>query len=124
MKHWIQIKAHWSVHVDEFVSSSVNLKEKDLLKAQGFPILDETATVVQGLRSGEFIDDAIVAYSQSMTSKPQTNSRIIRQNQVILALPITVVDFTRKKDSGHFTVFGTDSRVHFDHYPSKNCCIS
>lgn len=124
LKHWVQIKAHWEVNVEVFISSPVKVKDKDLIKAQGFPILDETGEIVYGLRVGEFVDEAIINFSQTATSKPHGNARVLRQNQSITAVPVTVVEFTRKKETGNFFVYGTDSRVHFDHYPSKNCCIS
>ena len=123
LKYWIQIKAHWSVVTDEFVSTCDKLKEKDIAKASGFPMLDETHERVQGLQSSQYMDETVVMFSQSATTKPATGARILRQNQSIKGVPITAVEFAHK-DSGTFYVYGTDKRVHFDHYPSKNCCIS
>lgn len=123
LKYWIQIKAQWKVEIDEFVSTSDKLKEKDLLKADGFPMLNETHQRVQGLQNNQYVDETVVIFSQSVTTKPATGARILRQNQLIKGVPITSVEYAHK-ESGTFYVYGLDRRVYFDNYPSKNCCIS
>jgi hypothetical protein len=129
LKYSIQLKVIWSVQDDYFFSNSCGLKEKLLKEANGTKILHEEDRIVYPIAPQEFIDQSIVSSSKMLVDKHKGQAgdqAIIRQRHTLTAVPIAVVNYTRKGTPGSFFVYGeaNDRKAHFDHYPSKNCVIS
>ena len=127
LKYYIELKVNWNIHSNHVISNSCGLKENMIIEASKAKIFEEVGIVLTGISHSEFPNETIVNDSTELVSQhlnKAAHERVIRMKHVISALPITVVWYQRKNKRDSFYVYGEDKKVHFESYPSKNCCIS
>ena len=133
VKQFIQLTIRWDLLSSHVISSTANngtangLAEKRVIEAPKQLVFEETAAIVAPITPAEFPDQDIVNASaelvqQHLASDP--TKRVIRMRQTISGIPVTKVHYQRKNKRDVFFVYGDDRKVHFDSYPSKNCCIA
>lgn len=127
LKYYIELKVTWNIHSDHVISSNSGLDDKKIIEAPKAKIFEEVGSILTSISPNEFTDQTIVNASNDLVVKHMNkgqHERVIRMKQVISALPITVVSYQRKAKRDSFFVYGEERKVHFESYPSKNCCIS
>ncbi|KAI1280313.1 Protein SSUH2 -like protein [Halotydeus destructor] len=124
LRYRLQLTVKWSSYQDDFVSlDCTTLTDKQLIQAQGVDLLNELCYQVSPVTSNA--DKLIREKSTELIDKYKSNTlnKIIRQQQVIRAIPVTIVTYRKESHDSRFFVYGHDNRVNFPLERRDNSCI-
>jgi len=124
LKHFTRVKAVFTNYTDDkIVSPERSVPSEEIVKhGVGITVYRDEAPVVPPIAN--FPEQRIVNLSRQALAHVATahrEERLLRQRQVVNAVPVTEVVCTYKNKSATFYVYGLNNKVYFPDYFAQ-CC--
>lgn len=151
LKCYLELTVHWNSYADEFVSDQTGLSEALIKQVRlkcleprldlkcrlhltvtpvlivnqvtGHVAVDERGARVFPLTN--FPDRRVLDASKGIITKHASSwpmERVLEQRHHVRLVPVGVVSYEHKNQSGSFFVYGLEQKVFFPDYPAKCCC--
>ncbi|PAA93084.1 hypothetical protein BOX15_Mlig002784g1 [Macrostomum lignano] len=127
LQRYMQLTVRFdSISSNQLMCERMDLLESRLSKVTGV-LLHETDSAAEGLPLTQFskevrqLSQAMLDYHAEQAKR--TEARILRQRQVLHAVPVTQVDYTWRGRNGTLWIYGNEQKCFCPHLARSSCAV-